>query len=462
MSKIIPVKVLNSGGDPGDDQSPDAAANGAADGPQPVSPTGGERHVELSRIHDFASKLLQPEIFPRVREYVRWQARMRGADLGGDATIRDEKSVARVPEFAPVSINLDITTACNYACDHCVDMDILNQPIKYDHQKLLDSLELMAGKGLRSVIVIGGGEPTVYPKFGETIRFMKALGLQIAVVSNGSGMKKIAEVADCLDEADWIRLSLDSASDDVFQRMHKPKRPISLDEICEGVAEIKQSPTRFQIGFSFIITWKGAFINDTNIVENIGEIVEGAERARRYKFDYISYKPFLTRAPSNNAEIVDLTEAKHTNFDAIVARIRASVDEAKKRETDEFSVYEATNLKVLENRSYRNYTEQPHNCHMQFFRQVLSPLGMYNCPVYRNQGHGFLGTKEAYADPPTFDDTRAKTAGLIGSFDATHECSEVTCLYNHVNWWLEDLVRNPEKLDGIEPSPVGSLPDYFL
>ncbi len=477
MDRMIPLKVLTSHGKEsfarsqtpgrtgGDGVNGDGTSgmNGSqirpAIGVEPSSPTGGRRHVELSRIHDFASKLVQPNILPRVKEYVRWHARLRGAEASGDeAALRD---LSTVPEFAPVSINLDLTTACNYACDHCVDMDILNQPIKFDHSTLLDSIELMSRKGLRSVIVIGGGEPTVYPKFGEVIRFMKDLGLQVAVVSNGSGMKKIAEVADRLDETDWIRLSLDSATDDTFQKMHKPKREITLDEICEGVREIKKTRTRFKIGFSFIITWRGAFINDTAIVPNIQEIVDGAERARRYKFDYISYKPFLTRAPDTNAEIVDLKESDQ-DFDDVIARIRAAVDEAKKLATPVFDVYEATNLKVLENRSYKNYTEQPHRCHMQFFRQVLSPLGMYNCPVYRNQPHGFLGTKEAYADEERDRETRGKTAELIRSFDATSECSEVTCLYNHVNWWLEGLIENPQRLDELEASPADAEPDYFL
>ena len=482
MDKIIPLEVVSparagsrqrpaaGGRESRSDSSPGTGGTGNG-GPgngglriggsviDPSSPTGGKKHVELSKIHDFASKLTQPAILPRVKEYVRWHARLRGAAARNDeVTIRDVQSV---PDFAPISINLDITTACNYACDHCVDMDILNQPIKYDHAKLLDSIELMAGKGLRSVIVIGGGEPTVYPTFTEAVRFMKTLGLQVAVVSNGSGMKKIAEVADCLDETDWIRLSLDSATDGVFQRMHKPKRAITLDQICEGVRAIKNTPTKFKIGFSFIITWKGAFINDTKIVENIGEIVAGAERARDFKFDYISFKPFLTRAPDNNAEIVDLKESNR-DFDAIIARIRASVDRAKTLETEDFRVYEATNLKVLENRSYKNYTQQPHRCHMQFFRQVLSPLGMYNCPVYRNQPHGFVGTKEAYAEEESYRGTLTQTARLIREFDATTECSEVTCLYNHVNWWLEGLIKNPERLDEIEPSASSAEPDYFL
>lgn len=424
---------------------------------QPSSPTGGKKHVELTPIHDFAAKLRQPEILPRLKDYVRWQAHLRGTLGEGEPIAEDE----RVPDYAPVSINLDITTACNFACDHCVDMDILNTGIKYNHEKLLDSLKLMAERGLRSVIVIGGGEPTVYPKFVETITFMKELGLQVSVVSNGSGMKKIAEIAPLLDEKDWVRLSLDSATDETFQAMHKPKgRGITLDQICEAVPGIKDINPRFPIGFSFIVTWRGAFINDSKIVENIGEIVDAAERARRYRFDYIAYKPFLTRAEENNAEIVDISETdKH--FDAVVARLRESVNEAKKLATDTFRVIETTNLKVLENRSFATYSEQPHECHMQFFRQVLSPLGMYNCPVYRNQSHGKVGSKEAYADVPSHDNTRHETASLIRTFDAHHQCREVACLYNHANWWIEDLIAHPEKLDAIEPAAM-DVADFFL
>ena len=155
-----------------------------------------------------------------------------------------------------------------------------------------------------------------------------------------------------------------------------------------------------------------------------------------------------------------------SRLDAELARAQMEPLDMGKVLTALVQVYEATNLKVLENRSYRNYTEQPHRCHMQFFRQVLSPLGMYNCPVYRNQPHGFLGTKEAYADEERNRETRRKTAELIRGFDATSECSEVTCLYNHVNWWLEGLIEDPRQLDELEASAADAepepAPDYFL
>jgi len=407
-----------------------------------------KKQVELSPIHDFASKLMQPDLLPRLKEYVRWMA-----------AFRKGKTLDSIPDRAPVSINLDLTTACNYACDHCIDMDILNTGVKYDHDRLMDSLRNLARRGLRSVILIGGGEPTVYPKFTEVARLLKELGVQVSIVSNGSGNAKILEICDRFDRADWVRLSLDSGSDETFQKMHKPRKPITLDQICEGVPPIKAKNPGFPFGFSYIVVWKDARINEATIVENIHEIVMATERAKRYKFDYIAIKPFLVRAEANNAEIVDLKDSR-TDFPEIVERIRNALREAKKLEDSTFKVYETTNLKVLYNGTYRNYMEQPRHCHMQFFRQVMSPLGLYNCPVYRNVPHARLNEKHGYATSEGTVKSQEGTLRLIQNFNASEECKEVTCLYNHVNWFIEDLIEHPEKLEALRPS--ADQKDFFL
>ncbi|MCK7510022.1 MAG: hypothetical protein MZV70_42290 [Desulfobacterales bacterium] len=33
---------------------------------------------------------------------------------------------AGLPKFGPISLNLDLTTACNFSCPHCVDSRLLN------------------------------------------------------------------------------------------------------------------------------------------------------------------------------------------------------------------------------------------------------------------------------------------------------------------------------------------------
>jgi hypothetical protein len=91
----------------------------------------------------------------------------------------------------------------------------------------------------------------------------------------------------------------------------------------------------------------------------------------------------------------------------------------------------------------------------------LSPLGLYNCPVYRNQDHGKLGDKNANASVESYDATRGVTADLVKNFNATVACEKVTCLYNDVNWWIERLIEHPEQLASLKTDTT-SEPDYFL
>ena len=97
---------------------------------------------------------------------------------------------------------------------------------------------------------------------------------------------------------------------------------------------------------------------------------------------------------------------------------------------------------------------------MQFFRQVLSPLGIFNCPVYRHVDQAKIGEKHAYASEESLDETVHATLRRIEEFNAREECKEVTCVYNHVNWFLEDLIRQPEKLEILEAGPERY--DFFL
>ena len=403
-------------------------------------------------IHDFTAKLRQPSLRNHVEAYVRWRKDLLRARAKGlpDPT---------PPDQAPISINLDLTTACNYRCDHCIDWDILNTKHRHDEETLRSSIITMVERGLRSVILIGGGEPTIYPGFSDFVRFLKDLELQVAIVTNGSRGDKLLEIADVLEERDWVRLSLDAGSDDLFRAMHKPvKKSLTLDEICEWIPRIKERNPNFQLGFSYIIVWGGASRDGVAIHENISEIVMATERAKRYGFDYISLKPVLERG-EDGAEVMD-PAAADSELDRMVTRIRDEVSRAQELEGDGFSVRVSTNLRVLESGSWRDFAKQPRTCHMQALRHVLTPMGTYNCPAHRGVDKALVGSKEAYADPAMAKLAGSQLADLMDRFDASHECREVTCLYNGVNWWLEKLIEDPR--DEIEIEPGDERNDFFL
>ena len=420
--------------------------------PTPPSDSAADAPLELAPVHDFVGKLLQPPFHERVRDYVRWQRDVRTAQAAGiDAP--------PMPTWAPLSINLDLTTACNYACDHCIDWDILNSGISHDDRRLRTSLESMAEYGLRSVILIGGGEPTVYPGFREMVRFLKRLDLQVAIVSNGSRNERIAEIADCLDEHDWIRLSLDSGTDATFQAMHKPKKAITLEHICAGIAGIKAVNPRPRIGFSYIITWDGGERgpDTTPVIENIDEMGRAAALARASGFDYISFKPMLTRT-DDGAEVMDPDSARAAHAD-VLARIDAGLQAARREAGPTFDVVESINLKLLASGDWKAWTDQPRMCHMQALRQVHSPMGLWNCPAHRGVPKARIDGPAAFAGPEASAQTAERTAQILERFDASSECREVTCLYHAANWWIERAI------EGAAPLPAESgrdEQDYFL
>jgi MoaA/NifB/PqqE/SkfB family radical SAM enzyme len=381
--------------------------------------------------------------------YVAWRQECK---LASD----ESKALPAMPEtVGPVSINLDPTTACNYACPHCIDFDSLNSRAKHDHQRLVASLQNLIRDGLKSVILIGGGEPTLYPHFVELVRFLKQERMQVAIVSNGSNNAKIVEVAGVLSGKDWVRFSLDSGTNETFQAMHRPKRPISLDEICGWVPKIHAVNPPISVGFSFIIVWDNATRDGgATVIENTQEIILAAQLAKNHGFNYISFKPFLTRFP-NGAEVM------HPNVMLDLKQklqlIRQSVMEAKDLETDTFKVVESTNLRLLLSGEWEKFTDQPTICHMTAFRQVLSPLGVFNCPAHRGIPKARLGDRELHSDPDGRHRARQSTAEQMLAFDAHSECRNVTCLYNPANRFVQNLIDGREEIGEVLPDE-----DFFM
>jgi sulfatase maturation enzyme AslB (radical SAM superfamily) len=403
-------------------------------------------------IHDFTAKLRQPSLRDHLRSYLRWRRELARARAEG-------RPDPEPPAQAPISINLDLTTACNYRCDHCIDWDILNTKHRHDEETLRSSICTMVERGLRSVILIGGGEPTLYPGFADFVRFLKNLELQVAVVTNGGRGDVLLDIADALEERDWVRLSLDAGSNALFRAMHRPvKRSLDLDEICAWIPRIKRRNPRFEIGYSFIIVWEGASRDGVALHENIHEIALAAERARRHGFDYISLKPVLERGP-DGAEVMDPGAARAKEVE-VVARIRAEIEKARGFAGPDFAVRVSTNLRVLEQGSWREYTRQPRTCHVQALRQVLTPQGTYNCPAHRGAPKARIAGADAFADEAQARATGKALGALMDRFDASRECAEVTCLYHGVNWWLEKLAQDPQGEP--EPLPGDERGDCFL
>ena len=382
-----------------------------------------------AREHDFGSKLRQDSVVKRLREYVYWQ---RNVGTRPDGT---------PPDVGPVSINLDLTQACNFSCPFCVDSSIINSGKSFNLETIKKTLEILHAKGLLSVILLGGGEPTLYKDFVAVVQEIKKKQLQVGIVTNGTKLDRIAEAVELLKEKDWIRISLDAAREETFKALHRPKTKVTLKRILGQAQKIKQMNPKVSLGYSFVIIWEGVEVQGKELPSNLDEMPEAVTLAREYSFDYVSFKPCLVRLDSSQRESL-LDHIDESQERKIVEAVRVRMEESKKVAKDQIKILESINLKAMLNYETGNIKKQPRRCHMQFFRTVVTPIGIFHCPAFRGVEKGKIGEEDGYASHSKFDVSLVRTGTSIQTFDAKEECHEVGCFYHQTNWWLEELIRS--------------------
>lgn len=390
------------------------------------------------REHDFSSKLRQDATFQRLKEYIQWQRRCNV-----------ETPDRELPHSSPISINLDLTSACNFSCPFCVDSKLINSGKSLTLEGVKKTIHTLHSHGLLSVILIGGGEPTLHKDFEEIVRYIKSKRLQIGIVTNGSRLEKMETVVEALREKDWIRISIDAAGERTFKDLHHPKTRVTLNRILEKARKVKEKNSIVSLGYSFVIVWEGVEINGKRLSSNIHEIARSVELARDFSFDYISFKPCLIRFNESQRETL-LKDVEKTKEGRIVEDIKMHLREAKCLAGDEVKILESSNLKAMLNQEIDRIKRQPKRCHMQFFRTVVTPFGIFHCPAFRGVEEARIGERDGYHSEIKFKESLKGTAKSILTFDAEEECKEVGCFYNRANWWLEEFIHSEEYIREIE------------
>jgi len=384
---------------------------------------------------DFSLKLCQRSAIETLRKYILWQR--------GGSNFQE----------APISINLDITSACNYACPYCVDKKVLNTGDSFTVEELYDTIWLLSRKGLKSILLIGGGEPLLHPYFEAIVHCIKHHNLQLGIVTNGSEISKLMRIADCLGEKDWIRFSLDAGTEKTFQAIHEPRKRISLAEICSAVKSLKLLNDKISIGFAYIIFYEGIVVDGIQLTENVDEIPMAVELAIQNDFDYINFKPCLIKSgPTSNRESLLYRESEE-RIKRITYGIREKLSEAKEAYSGRITIHESINLQAMFRDDLSSFKRQPNNCHCQVFRQIVTPLGIYHCPAFRGDPKAFIAPKEGYMSYQNYEETLINNLELMSRFDASKECKDIVCFYNRLNWWIEDFINSGRDVNSIEAVP---------
>jgi hypothetical protein len=400
-------------------------------------------------IHQFGDKLRHPRTIAAFREFV---AAMRHYRATG--------STERLAATPLLSINLDLTTACDHACGHCVDDEVINTGPKYSGDNVLHTIDTLADRGLCSVILIGGGEPTLHPKFGEIVRHIKARGLELGLVTHGGHAQKIVEVADQFQSTDWVRFSIDAATNETYQDIHfgqagkKPRN--TLAEILANGRSIKEANPAIQLGYSYVVVPPGQEYHGRKLRDNIDEIPGAAVNAREHGFTYLSLKPCLIKREVEGETL--MYGVRPEEIAALIARIRDRIAAAEAVAGD-VRIVQSQNLVAMLAGRLDVLREQPQICYAGFLRQVVSPFSIVHCPAWRGDVRAQVGTKLGYADPEAAAGTAAATVRNLLGFNATRTCADIACFYNSMNRYIEHVIESDVPVEELEPSAAR---DTFL
>jgi hypothetical protein len=116
-----------------------------------------------------------------------------------------------------ISAHISPTGACNLNCSYCAYRG-RDRAQEIPLAVMKDYVTKLASRGLRSVMLTGGGEPTLHPDFNEFVAWLAHMGLEIGLITNGTQSDKVR----CWNHFAWVRVSI-NIFDGWRERIHVPR-----------------------------------------------------------------------------------------------------------------------------------------------------------------------------------------------------------------------------------------------
>jgi wyosine [tRNA(Phe)-imidazoG37] synthetase (radical SAM superfamily) len=136
---------------------------------------------------------------------------------------------------------------CTYDCVYCQVGKTTERSLQRKEyiptEEVLEEVRGFLSKGEASIdhfSLSGSGEPTLHSQIGSVIKGIKEMSpIPVAVLTNGS-LLYLDEVRVGLLQADIILPSLDAVSKEVFTRINRPHKGISVEKVIEGLVEFRK------------------------------------------------------------------------------------------------------------------------------------------------------------------------------------------------------------------------------
>ena len=186
------------------------------------------------------------------------------------------------------------TTGCNFRCGFCHNASLLQERRDGYAWERLAEICARFRKQWATAIVVTGGEPTIDPAIGDTIRFLRAQGFAIKLDSNGSRPEVLEQL---LPMVDYVAMDVKCALAGyaTFVRFSQTDRiEASIRLIMERAADYEFRTTVIE------------GVHTVAEAHRMGELIRGARR--HFSQPFLPREdlpdPELARKPRTNPDVV--------------------------------------------------------------------------------------------------------------------------------------------------------------
>lgn len=151
----------------------------------------------------------------------------------------------RGERVAPITIDMALTRACNYACHFCYAMLQENDRQVIDQTCIYNFLEDCAAIGVKGISLVSDGESTISPVFVDTLKRGHELGISMAVGSNAFAMTKtkLEEILPCLT---YFRVNISAGEADRYADIMGVKEKW-FHRVCQNIKDMVEIKKRLKL-----------------------------------------------------------------------------------------------------------------------------------------------------------------------------------------------------------------------
>ncbi len=342
----------------------------------------------------------------------------------------------RGERFAPITIDMSLTRACNYGCHYCYAMMQSNESKSFTRDTVINFLDDCRDVGVKGVSLVSDGESTLSPFYVEAIEHGSKNGLSMASGTNGY-LLDAEKLERILPHLTYMRINITAGEPKRYAEIMGVKEAWFY-KVCENIKTMvrikKEKNLKCTIGLQMVLDPRYG-----------DQILPLAKLGKELRPDYLVIKHI-----SDDEE--GSLGVDYSKYPALYE----TLEQAESMSDDGYQVSAKwRKIKAQGKRSYQRCYGAP------FLLQIsgsglVAPCGMLFGNQYKKFHIGNIVT-ERFKDI-VFSDRYWEVMGYIGSeqFDAQKSCGSL-CLQDLPNRFLDNVKKG--KLDS--SIPVGTPPEHI-